>query len=59
MEIQIMKIYDMIEGKWLKSDKLKEKKKKDKERKDLIVVPRLVSYEEEVQKETVVDIANE
>ena len=54
-----MKIYDMIEGKWLKSDKLKEKKKKDKERKDLIVVPRLVSYEEEVQKETVVDIANE
>jgi len=42
-----MKIYDMIEGKWLKTEKKeKEGEKKDK-RKELEIVPRLVAHGEE------------
>jgi hypothetical protein len=43
-----MKIYDMIEGKWLKKDKKKNKKKEDSDdHKDRYVITRLVTYDEE------------
>jgi len=46
-EIQIMKIYDMIEGKWLKNEKKEEKEKKTKDYKDLDIRIRLITYDEE------------
>lgn len=42
-----MKIYDMIEGVWLKDEKKKEKEKKEK-RKELKLLPRLVTHEEKI-----------
>jgi len=43
-----MKIYDMIEGKWLKEKKEKKKKKrKVKDCEDVGVETRLVTYDEE------------
>jgi len=43
-----MRIYDMIEGKWLKDNKKKDKKKEIlKDREDCDLVTRLITYEEE------------
>tara|TARA_R110000824_G_scaffold263654_2_gene452394 strand:- start:1002 stop:1157 length:156 start_codon:yes stop_codon:yes gene_type:complete len=48
MEIQIMKIYDMIEGKWLKTTEKNENKEQDfKDFKDFGIRIRLVTYDEE------------
>ena len=44
-----MKIYDMIEGKWLKDEKKHAPKKEEKEkRKELELVPRLATHEKKV-----------
>jgi len=41
-----MKIYDMIEGKWLKEKKIEEKKK-EKDYQELDLKLRLITYDEE------------
>ena len=46
MEIQIMKIYDMVEGKWLK-DKEKNKEKQIEDYEDFGLRTRLITYDEE------------
>ena len=46
MENQIMKIYDMIEGKWVRDEKKVEKKEKKEKRKELELALRLEKHEE-------------
>jgi len=46
MEIRVMKIYDMIEGKWLKAEKKVEKKKEKEKRKELELALRLAKHGE-------------
>ena len=47
MEIQIMKIYDMIEGKWLKNMKDEKKEKEIEYHEEFGIRTRLVTYDEE------------
>jgi len=46
MEIQIMKIYDMVEGKWVE-DKKVEKEKEFKNYENFGIGTRLITYDEE------------
>ena len=43
-----MKIYDMIEGKWLKDEKKVEEKKEKEKHKELELALRLARYEEKI-----------
>ena len=48
MEIQIMKIYDIVEGKWLRDNESEEKREKDiNGYEDFGISTRLITYDEE------------